>query len=141
MSDRVFIDTNLLIYMFDDDAPAKKSRAIQILRSAGNPDELVLSTQVLQEFYVAVTRKLKQPLPEEDALQVVRGLTTLSVVQITPEMVVEAITFSRAHQASLWDSLIVRAALTAGCQRLLTEDLQSGWQVGTLRVENPFRDT
>lgn len=140
MSDKAFVDTNVLVYLFDADEPQKQTRAQSLLETEGVTGDLVLSTQVLQELYVTVTRKLAEPLPPERAFGVIRGFTTaMSVLGIDAQMVLDAIALSRQHVISLWDALIVQAALSAGCKRLLTEDLQDGWVVKGLRVENPFR--
>lgn len=138
MNDRVFLDTNVLVYMFDHDTPVKREQAKRILVDAASAEVLVISTQVLQEFYVTVTRKFKRPLPDADALAAVGGFSDLSVVQIDCPMIHGAIEFSQQKHISFWDALIVQAALEAGCDRLLTEDLHTGWEIGRLRVENPF---
>jgi predicted nucleic acid-binding protein len=138
MSDRAFVDTNVLVYLFDRSAPSKQARAQQILETDGVLGRLVISTQVLQEFYVSVTRKLARPLAEEDAEAAVRRLTLLAVVQLDTEMVLSAVTRSRSHRQSLWDALILEAAVAGGCKRLLSEDLQHGQELAGLRIENPF---
>ena len=140
MSDRKFVDTNVLVYLFDADAPEKQARAKQILELDGVGGDLVLSTQVLQEFYVTVTRKLETPVAPREALELTRLLSALYVVQTDTQMILDAIVFSQRHVISLWDGLILQAALQAGCKRLLTEDLQDGWTVQGLRIENPFRE-
>lgn len=137
MTARSFIDTNVLVYCFDSDEPAKRERALAIMDGAEGSD-LVVSTQVLQEFYVTVVRKLANPLPEADAEQAVADLALLPVVRIDARMVLLAIATSRAHRLSLWDALVLHAAIEAGCTRLLTEDLQHGFELDGVRVENPF---
>ena len=138
MSGRSFVDTNVLVYCFDAGEPAKRKRALEIMVGKADVGDLVLSTQVLQEFYVTVTRKLKRPLPGPDAAAAVRELAKLSVIQIDLAMVLSAIEDCQSYQLSLWDTLILRSALTASCERLLTEDLQHGFQFESVRVENPF---
>jgi predicted nucleic acid-binding protein len=138
MSGRVFLDTNVLVYLFDQDTPQKRDQARRILQDAALIDDLVISTQVLQELYVTVTRKLKRPLAEADALTAVRSFGQLATVQVDTPMIERAIEFSQQHRISFWDALIVQAALEAGCNRLLTEDLHGGWSIDRLRVENPF---
>lgn len=137
MSGRAFLDTNVLVYAFDDAYPAKQERALQIMATASTGD-VVLSTQVLQEFYVAVTRKLRRPVPQETAAAAVDALARLNVVQVDPPMVVAAIATHRRYQLSLWDALVIEAARAAGCERVLSEDLQSGLTVGGVVIENPF---
>jgi len=136
MSGRAFLDTNVLVYLFDRDTPAKQRRAREVLETEGG--SAAVSTQVLQEFYVTVTRKLGQPLAEKDAEAAVRDLAALEVVPVDTPLVLAAIARSRADRLSLWDALVVESALRAGCRRLLTEDLQDGRLFGRLRVENPF---
>jgi predicted nucleic acid-binding protein len=93
---------------------------------------------VLQEFYVAVTRKLADPLPSEVAENVVRNLTELPMIQIDSTLVLSAIGKSRLLGFSFWDSLIIAAALYGGAECLFTEDLQHGQIVDGMRIENPF---
>lgn len=140
MSDRVFVDTNVLVYAFDASEPAKKARALEILGAYSSRDTPTISTQILQEFYVSVVRKLKVPLSEEDAEAAVQRLCRLPVVQIDPAVVLAAIRTSRRMRLSFWDALVVQAALEGGCKRLLTEDLHHGTVVdGVLTIVNPFR--
>ncbi len=136
MSDRVFVDTNVFVYLFDRDAPGKQARARQLIGELAA--RLVLSTQVLQEFYVSVTRKLGTPLSARDAGEAAADLMALDVVVVDVPLVRSAIARARDDRLSLWDSLIVEAAMASGCTRLLSEDLQHGRVFGALRVENPF---
>jgi len=138
MTGRLFVDTNVIVYLFDTDSPAKQRRAREILGAAGPDGRVVLSTQVLQEFFVSVTRKLERPLPEDEAESAVKELAALDVVEIEVPMVLRAISLARRHTLSLWDALIVEAALARGCTRLLSEDMQAGRRFGELVIENPF---
>lgn len=136
---RVFFDTNILVYLFDADAADKQTQARDRFQAEASAGRTLLSTQVLQEFYVAVTRKLAVPLEPEAAEEVVRNLAVLPVVRIDPERILAAIVKSRRLQLSFWDALIVEAALAGGAECLLTEDLQHGQTIETLRIENPFK--
>ncbi len=138
MIDRIFLDTNILVYAFDDNHPRKKNRSLEILSGAGDNQQFVISTQVLQEFYVVVVRKLKRPLSQDDAESAVRRLVELPLVLIDSPMILSAIKVSREHGFSFWDSLIVQAALEGGCRKLLTEDIQHGRQVASVQIENPY---
>lgn len=140
MSGRRFVDTNVLVYLFDADAPAKRERARELLASDGVEGRLVISTQVLQELFVTLTRKLAVPLAPDRALTVLDSLDELPVTTIDRPLVRAAAELSIRHRISLWDALIVEAARAGGCLVLLTEDLQHGWEVAGIRVENPFRD-
>jgi predicted nucleic acid-binding protein len=110
--------------------------AVELL--SGQADDLVVSTQVLQEFYVVITRKLKNPLSEERAARAVRGIAKLDVVGVDVPLVLAAVDRSRAAKISLWDALIVEAASRAGCDGVLSEDLNAGQVMHGVRIENPF---
>ena len=137
--ERFFVDTNVLIYLFDDDSPGKKARAQALLDE--EKDRIVLSTQVLGEFYANVTRKLEEPLSPDAAAQAVEDVSRLEVQFITPELVLAAVRRSRSSLLSYWDSLIVETARSAGAAILYTEDLQHGQEIGGLRIVNPFAST
>lgn len=136
----VFLDTNVLVYLFDADAPEKRALARAIFERLVLEGQVLLSTQVLQELYVTVTRKLAVPLGLDEALEVVRELAQLPMVQVDGPMVLEAIQLSQRYGFSLWDALIVQAALAGGAELLLTEDLQHGQLIAGLRIENPFQN-
>jgi predicted nucleic acid-binding protein len=138
MTGKTFLDSNVLVYSADE-SPAEKAkhdRAIELL--SAHPEELVVSTQVLQEFYVVTTRKLKTPLSEERAARAVRGLTKLDVVGVDTPLVLAAVDTSRLVQLSFRDALIIEAASRAGCERVLSEDLNATQVIRGVRVENPF---
>lgn len=137
MSARVFVDTNVFVYLFDGDAPAKQRRAREILEREA--PQIVVSTQVLAEFYVAVTRKLGRPLSEKEGEAAAHDLAAFDVVELDAETVLRSIASARSYKLSLWDAMIVEAARLRECARLLSEDLQHGREFGSVRVENPFR--
>jgi len=134
-----FFDTNVLVYLFAPDAPEKRSRARQILARAASDAELVVSVQVLQEFFVTVSRLALEPLSSEAAEEEIRRFCAFEVVRADEALVLAGIARTRASKISFWDALIVEAALRANCTTLYTEDLQEGCQIdGRLRVVNPF---
>ncbi len=135
---RTFFDTNILIYLFDEDAPEKKNLAQELFERETNAGRAVLSTQVLQEFYVAVTRKMADPLSPEIAENVVRNFAELPLIQIDSTLVLTAIGKSRSLGFSFWDALIIAAALSGGADCLFTEHLQHGQIIDGVRIENPF---
>jgi predicted nucleic acid-binding protein len=137
MTEPVFVDTNVWVYAVDAADPARRKRALEAIAPAPGRD-LVISTQVLTEFYAVVTRKLAVPVPVDDAEAMVRQLAVLAVVAIDSSLVVAAIAGSREWQISIWDALIIRAAEVAGCRRVLSEDLAAGETYGSVVVENPF---
>lgn len=138
MSARCFADTNVLVYAFDDHAPDKRDRARSLL---GDEElTLVISAQVIGEFYAVVTRKLTHALSDGEAAEEVDRFLRLPVVPIDGELTRSAIATSRLGRISYWDALIVEAAVAARCDVLLTEDLNAGQSIGGIRVENPFAD-
>lgn len=137
MSVRAFVDTNVVVYAFDDDEPEKQATARAILDSTG-PTTLVLSAQVLAEFYVTVTRKLARPVPPDQARAAVEALRELPVVSTDSQLVQAAVVTAQRHQLSLWDAMIVEAAAAADCDVVLTEDLTDGAVLRDITIENPF---
>jgi len=133
----VFFDTNVLVYAIDPEHPAKCAVALSLLRRHTGDRTLVVSTQVLQEFYsVAVRRKF---LDAAQALEMVRELTMAHVVGSSAEFVVRALELARHERLSSWDALVLQAALDAGCSTLLSEDFQHGRRYGALDVIDPFK--
>lgn len=137
MTGRVFLDTNVLVYADDLDAGRKRDIARDVLRRALVDATGVLSTQVLQEFFVIATRKLD--VDAETARRKLELLAGLDVVRIEADEILAAVDLHRLHGLSLWDALVVRTAATAGCERLLSEDLTHGRVVAGVRIENPFQ--
>lgn len=135
---RSFFDTNVLLYMYDDDAPEKKVTALEVFDREVEAGRAALSTQVLQEFYVNATRRLGRPLSPDRAEARVRDLASLTLVQVDARLILAAIRRSRSLMLSFWDALIVESALSVGADRLLSEDLQHGQQIEDLQIENPF---
>jgi predicted nucleic acid-binding protein len=136
--DLVFIDTNVLVYAYDVDAVEKHTRAQEIILDLWQVRTGVLSTQVLQEFYVTVTAKLAQPLDHRRALQLVRDFASWPVRVNTPDDIVAGAKIAQRAQLSFWDGLIVNAAKQAGARRIYSEDLQAGRMVEGILVVNPF---
>ncbi|HQR52231.1 MAG TPA: PIN domain-containing protein [Burkholderiales bacterium] len=134
----VFVDTNVLLYRFDSSAPNKQSLARAELRRLVMERSIVISTQVLQEFFVVATRRLEPPLNPDQAGEVIRYLSRLPLVQVTPRTILEAIALHRRFSLSFWDALIVRSAIEAGADTLYTEDLQEGQVIEGVTVVNPF---
>lgn len=130
-----FLDTNVIVYAFDRSDKAKRARAIEVLSSES---DYVISAQVLSEFYIVATRKLDPPLRQSEASRVVELLRVLPVVGIDEGLVAAAIATSREADISLWDAQIIEAAAGAGCDVVLTEDLNTGQTIRGITIENPF---
>lgn len=133
----VFFDTNVLVYFVDEDEPEKKEIARALVDEHLVRGDGMISVQVLREFYSAA-RKLRRPLSDEKAQDMVRYLTTFSPLPEDATLVLKAVARSRRMSFSFWDALIVESALKGGADRLLTEDLQNGQDIEGLRVEDPF---
>jgi len=134
MSDVAFFDTNIFLYSRDKRDPLKQAIATQTLLAA---EKLVISTQVLQEFYSAATRKLR--MDPTDAAAATEALCNLeTVVTVGRIEILRAIRVERQHRISFWDALIVSAAETAGATILFTEDLTHGQRFGSIQIVNPF---
>jgi predicted nucleic acid-binding protein len=139
MSGRFFLDTNLFVYTFDDTAPVKAKKAAQLIRRAADTGEGIISYQVVQEFFSVAFRRFAQPMSEAEAEQyLITVLRPLLAVHSSPAIYFEALRIRERHQISWYDSLIVAAALEGRCEKLYSEDLQSGQKIEGLRIENPF---
>ena len=136
---RSFLDTNVLVYAVDEDVPRKKEAADRLIEEEALAGRAILSTQVLQEFYVVSTRRLKRPLSPERAERAVRALATLPVVPIDPRIILAAIARVHRMTVSFWDALIIDAAIAGGATTLYSEDLQDGLEIDGLTIRNPFR--
>lgn len=134
---RTFLDTNVFVYADDANSPAKQRKAAAVIGALVRSGDAVLSTQVLQEYFATATRKLK--LEPEKARARVRALLPLEIVRIDPELILSAIDLSIAARISSWDALLIVAARSANCARILTEDLSDGQVIDGVRVENPFK--
>ena len=136
---RTFVDTNIVLYAYDQREAAKSAIAREIVADLWRTREGVLSTQVLQELYVNLTRKLRVVLPRPKARALIGRYGRWSVHAITTGDILEAAALEHRHSLSFWDALIVVAAIRGGAQRILSEDLQHGRTIGGVRIENPFR--
>jgi predicted nucleic acid-binding protein len=135
MPGRTFLDTNVLVYTVDNADPAKQRTARTLLAETADP---VVSAQVLNEFYVTITRKLQPAVAPDTATEMMHRLTRLSCVVIDAQLVQLAIAAGQRWQLSHWDALVIEAARQAGCGRVLTEDLRAGADYHGLAIENPF---
>ncbi len=133
-----FVDTNVLVYAEDRDAERKHEIARDLVVGLWNRRDGVVSVQVLQEFYVTVTRKLRRTMSPAKALEIVDGYLRWQTVDNTGSLLVAAIELQQKAKLSFWDALVVQAAIEAGCDRLYSEDLNHGQRFGSLTVANPF---
>jgi predicted nucleic acid-binding protein len=137
MTVKVFVDTNVLVYAHDIDDRSKRAAARNVLRDLWNDGNGLVSPQVLQEFYVTVTRKIAAPISKEAARQVVSAYA-IWCIDVTSADMTAAFRIEDEARISFWDALIVAAAAKGGATKLLTEDLNPGQVVAGIKIENPF---
>ena len=139
--DRVFVDTNVLVYGQDASQPEKRELARSWLLYLWRERTGRLSIQVLHEYYVTVTRKLKPGMRPARARADIRDLTLWHPVSLDDKSLEAGWAIEDQYALSLWDALIVAAAQVSGCRYLLTEDLQAGQVLGGIEVIDPFRSS
>ena len=135
---RIFVDTNVLVYAYDISAGEKAKVAREILLGLWENGTGVISTQILQEFYVVVTRKIPSPMDARTARGIVEDLLLWEVIANDENSVLEAIDISIKYRISFRDSLVVQAAARSGATELLSEDLHPGKAAKGITVRNPF---
>ena len=138
MTDRCFVDSNLLVYAHDRGSGEKHERAKDLVERLWFDGTGVLSTQVLQEFYVNIRRKARHPLPAGEATRIVSDYLSWDVVVNSGESILQAFFVEDRFQISFWDALIVQAAASAGVRTLYSEDFNHNQVYGPVRVVNPF---
>jgi predicted nucleic acid-binding protein len=139
MKDRVFLDTNILVYAYDRHDRRKQEVAQKVLSEGLEHDSAVLSVQVLSEFFNVVTRRIEQPMSPQEAKTAIELFSNLMVLEIDLAMIYQAIDHFKTYRVSYWDSLIVAAAERGRCKSILSEDLNEGQLYGGIEVRNPFR--
>ena len=140
MTFKAFFDTNVLAYEYDLRNLKKQSVAKNLLdkwRASGN---FVISTQVLQELYVVLTKKLISTMSGEEAEEIITTYSVFNVVTVTTETILRAIKIKKRYRLSFWDSLIVSAAVDGKCRILFTEDLSDGMKIEGIKIVNPFKE-
>ncbi|HEX9200124.1 MAG TPA: PIN domain-containing protein [Acidobacteriaceae bacterium] len=137
MSAKTFVDTNILIYAHDADQKRKHPIARQHLTDLLRMRSVVVSPQVLQEFYVNVTRKIAKPLTKRAARQIVEDFSVWCI-DCTAADVSAAFRIEDESRISFWDALIFASALKSGAKVILSEDMNAGQKIAGVRIENPF---
>jgi predicted nucleic acid-binding protein len=136
---RVFIDTNVLVYAYDTSAGEKYQEARKIMGTLWDSGNGIISSQVLQEFFVSVTKKISKPLSLLTAKEIVKDLLKWKTVIIDGEIIMEAIDIQSQHKYSFWDSMIIAAAVEGGAGTILSEDLSDKQAIKGIIVKNPFK--
>jgi len=135
---KVFVDTNIIVYAYDVSAGEKHRKAVEIMKDIWSTGYGIISSQVLQEFFVNVTRKIAKPLNVLTAKEIVKDLLKWKTVSINGEIILEAIDIHNEHKYSFWDSAIIAAAIEGGAGVLLSEDLTNKHQIKGRVIKNPF---
>ncbi|MCU7892030.1 MAG: PIN domain-containing protein [Candidatus Thiodiazotropha sp. (ex Ustalcina ferruginea)] len=138
MRDKVFVDTNILIYAYDLASEGKRKNAAEAVKILWDQGNGVLSTQVLQEFYVNVTRKIGHPISPDKARSILATYLAWQVEVIKHDHILRASEIQERHKISFWDAMIVVSAIQSGAIKILTEDLNHGQLIEGVLVENPF---
>lgn len=139
MSDRIIVDTNILVYAYDADAAERHQKAKDTIKTLWDQSKGALPTQVLAEFFVTITRKVKQPLSVADAKGIIEDYRAAwAVFPTTPDTVLLAIDGIERYQLSFWDSMIWASAVINGIPKIFSEDMQHGQTIEGVRIENPF---
>ena len=133
---KIFIDTNILVYALDKNEPVKQAKARDLLRKTESDRLGVISTQVLQEYYIVATQKLK--VRPEMAKKIISSLSKFETVVINQPIIEKAIDISMLNKISFWDALIVASAAAARCRVIWTEDLNHDQIINKVKIENPF---
>lgn len=137
--ERSFVDTNILVYAVAADDARRSAAAQQLVRELMAGHSFSTSTQVLQELFVTLTRKVRSPLPPEEALKYLDQIAAWPVISTEYAFIREAIELAGRAALSFWDALIVVAAARSGANRLYTEDMQDGRVILGVEIVNPFR--
>lgn len=140
MSDKCFVDTNILVYAHDRAAGIKHQQAQSVIEKLWRSGGGVLSTQVLQELCINLRRKTSRPLSVEETRRLIEDYSSWSIVTNTAESVLQALDIEFRYKISFWDALIVQAAASSGAAVLYSEDLGDGQTYGSVRVVNPLND-
>jgi len=138
---RQFVDTNILLYAHDDSAGTKRDQARVLVEQLWESRDGCLSVQVLQEFFVNVTRKIAKPLSVETAKEIVADLSHWHMHVPAADDALGAIGIHQRAGISFWDSMIVHSAAEMGCTVLYSEDLNPGQDYSGVRVQNPFQSS
>lgn len=138
MIDKVFFDTNILVYAHDTGSVEKRTKSRELIFKSLRDGSGVISPQVLSEFYVTVTKKVEQPISAEQAKKEILLLSTMATIDLDATLIIRAIEMQERWQISYWDSLILASAERAKCKTLYSEDLSDNQIYDSVQVCNPY---
>lgn len=136
--DNVFVDTNVIVYAYDKDAGEKHLIAANIMKELWHSGLGTISTQILQEFYVTLTKKISAPLDIPVVREMIRRLSKWDVLLIDMDTIIRATELQERYRYSFWDSLIIASAIASGARTILSEDLADGQTIQGVSIKNPF---
>jgi len=137
--DRVFVDTNVIVYAYDKDAGKKHRIAADIMKDLWRSGLGTISTQILQEFFVTLTKKISAPMDISVVRETIRRLSKWDVAIIDVDTIIRATELQERYNYSFWDSLVVAAAIASGVRTIFSEDLSDGQTIEGLTIKNPFQ--
>lgn len=137
--DKVFVDTNVLVYAYDKDAGEKHRIAVDIMKDLWRSGLGTISTQVLQEFFVTLTKKISAPLDISVVRETIRRLSKWDVLLIDVETIIRATELQERYKYSFWDSLIIASAIAGGAKTIISEDLADSQIIQGITIKNPFK--
>jgi len=137
--DKVFVDTNVIVYAYDKDAGEKHRVAADIMKDLWRSGLGTISTQILQEFFVTLTKKISAPMDISVVRETIRRLSKWDVLLIDVDTIIRATELQERYKYSFWDSLIIASAIAGGARTILSEDLADGQTIQGLTIKNPFR--
>jgi len=138
MAGKIFLDTNIFIYAHNLDAGVKYEKGSRVIKDIWEKGNGIISTQVLQEFYVHLTKNIADPLSPTVARNLARNYLSWEVVHTGPETIFHASEIEEQYGLSFWDSLIVSAASEAKAEKIFTENWIHGQMIEGMLIENPF---
>jgi predicted nucleic acid-binding protein len=138
VAEKIFVDTSILVYGHDRDAGEKHAIAEHVLRQLWADKMGVLSTQVLQEFYVHFTRAIASPSSRRSARELIEAYSVWAVTTLDAADVLAACDHAERHQVGVWDAMILVAAKKSRADVLLSENPFHGWHISGLEIRNPF---
>lgn len=137
--DKVFVDTNVMVYAYNKDAGQKYQSALNIMKDLWHSGLGIISTQVLLEFFVTLTSKISEPLEIPVVRETIRRLSRWDVLLINVDTIISATELQERYKYSFWDSLIIASAIEGGAKTILSEDLADGQAIQGITIKNPFQ--
>jgi predicted nucleic acid-binding protein len=133
-----FVDTNIIVYAYDITAGEKHTTAKKVIMNLWRSGRGLVSTQIIQELYVTLTRKIPRPLKTAQANEIIEDTLTWDLVVNDGESTLQAIALETQEKLSFWDALVIVAAARGGAETLLSEDLPAGRTIAGVRIVNPL---